>query len=314
MPISARIAAAILAFVSRAGVTVKSFFAVEVEPSQVPFIVPIESHTHTVGARFVELLAASTGGDYVEDPADIGLMDDFSVLRGPEFDPDRVDPLVREFYEHTTRFTLDVVPHWRTLYKPAFWLFRKVFAEEIGQFNLPFDVRESRQGVESHIDTIDFDHDKTIDLRGWVRVYKQSRIPIYVGIYTTRRLDGRGYVSVGFPFPFANLTATLRPTNKGTRLVLRTDLHDGSVSGDYISLLDPATDRLTVFRIRHFHEEIEVFVDKGRLLTHHRFYFLGGRFLTLVYTIHRKPAAAPSTKVPVAEALTAAPTLAKRAD
>src|SRR5262249_39820710 len=176
------------------GSGVRSLFVVEVEPSQVPFVVPIESHTRKVGAAFVKELAAQAGGDFAEDPPDIGLMDDFSVLRGPEFDPDRVDPLIREFYEHTTRFTLDVEPRWRAIYKPAFWLFRRLFAEEVGQFNLPFDVREARQGVESHIDTIDFDHDKTIDLRGWVRVYRQSRIPIYVGIYTTRRLDGRGYV------------------------------------------------------------------------------------------------------------------------
>jgi hypothetical protein len=239
-------------------------------------------------------------------------MDDFSVLKGPEFDPAAVDPLIREFYEHTTRFTLDVVPRWRPAYKPAFWLFRKLFAEEIGQFNLPFDVREARQGVESHIDTIDFDNDKIIDLRGWVRVYRQSRIPIYVGIYTARRLDDRGYVSVGFPFPLANLTATLRPTNVGSRLVLRTDFEAGTVAGDYISLLDPVTARLTVFRIRHFHEEIEVFVDNGQLLTHHRFYFIGGRFLTLVYTIHRKPAGKPADKVALAEALPRAPTLIKR--
>jgi hypothetical protein len=291
----------------------KSLFLVEVKPADVPFVVPIESKTHKVGADFVRDLATKTGGDFVEDPPDIGLLNDFSVLKGPEFDPALVDPLIHEFYEHTTRFTLDVVPHWRLLYRPAFWIFRHLFAEEIGQFNLPFDVHEARQGLESHIDTIDFNHDKVIDLRGWVRVYRQSRLPIYVGIYTTTRIGDRPYVSVGFPFPFANLTATLRPTNVGSRLILRTDPEAGTVSGDYISLLDPATQRLEVFRIRDFHEEIEVFVEGGQLLTHHRFYFIGGLFLTLVYTIHRKPAGAPAAqKLPLAQMLPKAPTLASR--
>ena len=33
-------------------------------------------------------------------------------LAGPELDPGQVAPLVRAFYEHTTRFTLDIVPEW----------------------------------------------------------------------------------------------------------------------------------------------------------------------------------------------------------
>ena len=271
--------------------SVKSLFVVEVEPSQVPFVVPIVSRTREVGADFAKHLAARTHGTFAEDLDDVGLLDEFSVLRGPGFDPAQVDPLIREFYEHTTRFTLDVVPQWCLGFKPAFWLFRKLFAERVGQFNLPFDAREAAQGVESHIDTVGFGDGKAVDLRCWVRVYRQSRLPLYVGIYTTLRHDDRGYVSVGFPLPFASVTSTLRPTNQGTRLVLRTAFEDGTVSGDYISLLNPATDRLTVFRIRQFHEEIEVFVENGQLLAHHRFYFLGRRFLTLVFTIQRLPRA-----------------------
>ena len=271
--------------------SIKSRFAVEVEvePPQVPFVVPIVSHTRKVGPDFAKRLAARAHGTLTEDLDDIGLMDDFSMLQGPDFDPAQVDPLIRELYEHTTRFTLDVVPHWSLIYKPAFWLFRKLFAEATGQFNLPFDAREAAQGLESHIDTIGFNDGKTLDLRCWVRVYRQSRLSLYVGFYTTLRHNDRGYVSVGFPLPFASLTSTLRPTNRGARLLLRTRREDGTVAGDYISLLNPLTDRLTVFRIPRFHEEIEVFVENGELVAHHRFYFIGRRFLTLVFTIHRKP-------------------------
>jgi hypothetical protein len=268
---------------------IKSLVAVEVEPSQVPFVVPIVSHTSEVGPGFAKRLAARGHGTFTEEVDDIGLTDDFSTLRGPDFDPAQVDPLIRELYEHTTRFTLDVVPHWSPIYKPAFWLFRKLFAERVGQLNLPFDAREAAQGIESHIDTIDFNDGKTIDLRCWVRVYRRSRLSLYIGFYTTLRHNDRGYVSVGFPLPFASLTSTLRPTNRGARLLLRTRREDGTVAGDYISLLNPVTDRLTVFRIPQFHEEIEVFVEDGQLVAHHRFYFVGRRFLTLVFTIHRKP-------------------------
>jgi len=101
---------------------VRSLFVVGVEPSQVPFVVPIVSRSHKVGAGFVDQLASRSNGTVVAGLDDAGLMDDFSMLRGPEFDPAQVDPLIREFYEHTSRFTLGVIPHWRLVYKPAFWL------------------------------------------------------------------------------------------------------------------------------------------------------------------------------------------------
>jgi hypothetical protein len=269
----------------------ESGVAIEVEPSEVPFVVPIVARERRVGASFALRLAARARATFSDGPDDLGLMDDFSSLRGPEFDPAQVDPLIRELYEHTGRFMLDVVPRWRRVYKPAFWLFRTLFAEVVGQFNLPFDAREASQGVDSHIHTIYADDGKTIALRCWVRVYRRSRLPLYVGIYTTLRHGGRGYVRVGFPLPFASLTSTLRPINRGTRLLLRTGFEDGSVAGDYLSVLNPLTDRLTVVRIPRFHEELEVFVENGRLLAHHRFYFCDRRFLTLEFTIRRKSAA-----------------------
>ena len=48
-------------------------------------------------------------------------------------------------------------------------------------------------------------------VRGWIRSAADTGDPIYVGIYTTYRHEGRGYVSVGFPLPQASFTATLLP-------------------------------------------------------------------------------------------------------
>jgi hypothetical protein len=61
-----------------------------------------------------------------------------------------------------------------------------------------------------------------IDIRGWIRTFADSGRPIYVGIYTSFRHEDRGYVSVGFPIPGANFTATLEPRNTGEH-DLRTD-------------------------------------------------------------------------------------------
>jgi hypothetical protein len=50
-----------------------------------------------------------------------------------------------------------------------------------------------------------------VAIRGWIRSFTDTDEPIYVGIYTTYRRGGRGYVSVGFPLPQASFTATLLP-------------------------------------------------------------------------------------------------------
>lgn len=267
----------------------RSLFMLEVPVDQVPFVVPFESHSNFVGSNYIKKLAKLYDADFARNPKDIGLVTTMDVLRGPSCDPSKIHALIREFYEHTTRFELSVKPKWHPLAMPVFWLFRKLFAEQIEQVNLPFDVREAKQGVVSNIDTLDFDHDKIVDLRGWVRTYKRSGDVIYVGIYTTFRHEPRGYVSVGFPFPNANLTATLVPSNLRTGdFLLTTGQGVAPFSGDYLVWVGETTGRVTVARIKGFKEEIEVYVRESRLLTDHRFTFLGLRFVTLYYEISRK--------------------------
>ena len=87
-----------------------SLLAERVRPEDVPFVVPLASQTRYVGTEYVRSLAEVLGGTYTPDVEDIGIVASLDELAGPSFDPDGTDPLVREFYEHTTRFALDIVP------------------------------------------------------------------------------------------------------------------------------------------------------------------------------------------------------------
>ena len=264
-------------------------FGFKIPSDEAPFVVPFESHTSRVGIRFFEDLAKSRSGIFKRDEAGSGLMSNFDVLSGPTFSPAKVHPLIREFYENTSEFLLTVRPVWHPLYLPAFLVFRKALARHVGQANLPFDMKEALQGIVSHIETIDFDKDAIVDLTGWVRYYKETQEPIYVGIYTTFRSDDVGYVSVGFPLPECNFTATLVPTNVGgDGFLLRSRFTGTRYAGHYLVWLDNETRSPTVLKIDGFSEEIQVYVAQKQLLTDHRFYFLGDNFLTLYYTIDRK--------------------------
>jgi hypothetical protein len=276
-----------------------SLLAERVKPDDVPFVVPLASQTRYVGTSYVRSLAQVLGGRYTPDAPDVGIVASLDELAGPSFDPAAVDPLVREFYEHTTRFALDIVPQWRLWVRPGYLLYRTLLARPLGQASVPMSQREAQHGVRSRIDTISglrgaaagsgapADGD-AIAVRGWIRSFADTDEPIYVGIYTTYRHGDRGYVSVGFPLPQASFTATLLPRARpGGGLILdsRSELDQ---PGHYLTYIDPQTSELTTAAVRGFAEKLDVYLDDGQLRAEHAFWVFGFPFLVLHYRMHRK--------------------------
>src|SRR5215468_9478607 len=131
-----------------------SLLAERVPAEDLPFVVPREARTRYVGTGYVHELAGVIGVRYVADAPDAGIVASVNELAGPELDPAGIDPLVREFYEHTTRFALDIVPEWRLWVRPGYLLYRTVVARPLGQANVPMNQRETQRGINSRIDTI----------------------------------------------------------------------------------------------------------------------------------------------------------------
>jgi hypothetical protein len=266
-----------------------SLLAEKVRAADLPFVVPLAARSRYVGTGYVRDLAAVLGGRYVPDAPDVGIVASLDDLAGPDFDPAEVDARVREFYEHTTRFWLDIVPEWRAWVRPGYLLYRTFVARPLGQANVPMNQRETQRGIRSRIDTISTPDGADVAVRGWIRSFTDTDEPIYVGIYTTYRHDGRGYVSVGFPAPQASFTATLLPkTRPGGGLVLssRSDLDQ---AGHYLAYIDPHTAELTALAVHGFAEQLDVYLDGDNLRADHAFWVFGFPFLVLRYRMHRKP-------------------------
>ncbi len=270
-----------------------SLLAEQVPAEQLPFVVPRESRTRYVGTGYVQGLAEVLGGTYVADAPDAGIVASLEELAGPDFDPAEVDPLVREFYEHTTRFTLDIVPKWRLWVRPGYLFYRTVVARPLGQANVPMNQREALRGVRGRIDTITPTQSNVVAVRGWIRSFADNDEPIYVGIYTTYRHDDRGYVSVGFPLPHGSFTATLLPRARpGGGLVLTS--HSAlDHPGHYLTYIDPTTAELTALVVHGFAEQLDVYVRDGDLRAEHAFSVFGLPFLVLHYRMHRKAGVRP---------------------
>jgi hypothetical protein len=297
-----------------------SLLAERVKPADVPFVVPLASQTRYVGTGYVRSLAEVLGGTYAADVADIGIIATLDELAGPSFDPAGTDPLVREFYEHTTRFALDIVPQWRLWVRPGYLLYRTLLARPLGQASVPMSQREAQHGVRSRIDTITgVDRagsvrvagddapqaggngallaggngaqraGETIAVRGWIRSAADTGEPIYVGIYTTYRHRGRGYVSVGFPLPQASFTATLAPQARPDGGLVLDSRSEDDQPGHYLTYIDPQTAELTTAAVQGFAERLDVYVQDGQLRAEHAFWVFGFPFLVLHYRMHRKP-------------------------
>ncbi|HWC11300.1 MAG TPA: hypothetical protein VG455_08770, partial [Acidimicrobiales bacterium] len=265
-----------------------ALLAERVSPQDLPFVVPLESRTRYVGTDYVRALADVLGGAYVRDASDVGIVPSLDELGGPDLDPGTVHPLVREFYEHTTRFTLDIVPEWRPWVRPGYLLYRSIVARPLGQANVPMNQREALRGVRSRIDTIDIDDDGVPNVRAWIRSFADTGAPIYVGIYTTYRHQGRGYVSVGFPLPQASFTATLAPRGReggGLTLTSRSNLDH---PGHYLTYIDPGTRDLTALAVHGFAEELDVYAEDGEVRADHAFWVFGLPFLVLRYRVRSK--------------------------
>jgi len=277
----------VIAAIAYRGRPLVRVMAHEVPASELRYVVPFEARSRYVGADYVEQLAKVRGGTFRRNPPDVGILASLDSLDGPTFDARRVHPLIREFYEHTSRFRLSIIPEWRRWMKPGYEIFKLLVAQPLGQAAIPSNIEEAQRGMVSTIDTIAPDGSEEIDIRGWIRTFEDSGKPIYVGIYTSFRHEDRGYVSVGFPIPSANFTATLLPRNAGEHDFELTSRSELPYPGHYLSSVDSERDALTVLKLLYFQERIFVYVTDGELRTDHSFYLAGQRFLTLHYEIER---------------------------
>ena len=266
-----------------------SLLAERVRAEDLPFVVPREARSRYVGTGYVRELAEALGGRYVADAPDVGIVASVDELAGPEFDPAGIDPQVREFYEHTTRFTLDIVPQWRLWVRPGYLLYRTLVARPLGQANVPMNQRETQRGIRSRIDTI-----TSGDGTPWRSAAGSGRsryrradlrrhlhhLPARRPRLCQRRLPaaaGQLHRDAAATCPPRRWTGPDQPQRPGPSRPLP-------------RLHRPGHRDLTVLAVHGFAEQLDVYLQHGELRAEHAFCVFGLPFLVLHYRMHRKPA------------------------
>lgn len=239
-----------------------------------------------IGDRAYEETAAAEGLTILRDAKEGGLIPRFEALRGPSFDPARVHPKIRDFYERTYAYKLDT---WATTYFPAriaLWLLVTTISRKVDQLNFPLDGLATAHGMTSEILLLR-KPDGTIRYTGWYRKLARDARVIYTGFYMTEtppRTPGP-CVKVVFPMPNGNATVVLRPENRGKDgFALESAGEEWGDSGFY--RVQRFGEALRIWRIESLHESFELYVDdEGDVRCEHDIRFLGFRVLTLHYRI-----------------------------
>jgi hypothetical protein len=239
-----------------------------------------------MGDRNYEETAAAEGLQLVRHAREGGLIPDFAVLAGAGFDPARVHPKIRDFYERTHAYRLDA---WATTYfpaRPALWALVTTISRRVDQLNFPLDGLDTAYGMTSEIALL---REPGGDVRytGWFRKLERRDRAIYTGYYMTQKpplLDG-ACVKVVFPMPGGNATVLLRPENDdGGGFRLASVGRGFGDAGFYRVQREGAG--LRVWYIRSLHETFRLYLDAHETVRcDHDVRFLGLPVLTLHYRI-----------------------------
>ncbi|RZS37803.1 hypothetical protein EV193_105362 [Herbihabitans rhizosphaerae] len=223
----------------------------------------------TVADGWLAAEAAAHGGEVHENAPGGGLLHDMNALNGPEFDATRLRPEIRDFYERTSAWRMEVWTGW----SPAFWLggelISRLFGKRVQQLALPMRPLDVARGMDSRIALIR-DRDGQQVAAAWLRTLRSTGEYVYSGCYGRRLLPGAAgpSVHVAFPLESGNVQVFLRPQHEPDGgLLLRSPRGRFGDNGAYVVVRD----RGRTFAARApIHETFRLYVDdEGVLRTDH---------------------------------------------
>jgi hypothetical protein len=221
----------------------------------------------------------------ISQPPDAGLIPSFEELRGPSFDPDRLDQRIRHFYEHTALYKLEV---WSEVYfagKFVLWLLVEFISRRMDQLNFPISSLEVAKGMTSEVVQLREMGSGRLAYTGWLRRFRATGKVIYAGLYSTTLIPGEANPCIKVTFPcFGSSNVYLRPCAyaDGTFGLVSTGAAFGR-SGFY-RIVESGADHWRVRNFKTLHEIFHVYADEDDILrTDHEITFVGLTILRLHY-------------------------------
>jgi hypothetical protein len=222
-----------------------------------------------VGASWLTAEAGRVGGDVREDVAEGGLLSSMSILDGTGFRAADLDHVVRDFYERTACWRMEVWAQWSALFQPGGALISRLFGRRVQQLALPIRPLDVAHGMDSRVVHL-IDAGGEQHAAGWLRTLSGTGEFVYSGCYSARLLPGSDQpsVHVAFPLESGNVQVFLRPSAQaGGSLVLSSASRVFGGDGAYVVVRDGQKAYAACLPI---HERFHVYRDhRGVLRTDH---------------------------------------------
>src|SRR4030088_3212173 len=267
-----------------------------VRKSEAPWLAGPLGGRERIGTGIYERVAKAEGL-LIRTPPDAGLLENFNVLRGPNFNPDAVHPDIRHFYEHAAEYQLDAWSEVSLIGRFFLWLLVEFISRRMDQLNFPISSLEVAKGMTSEVVQLVEPASGRIVNAGWLRRLKSSGRVIYAGLYSATQLPDEAGPCVKVTFPCrgsANVYLTPVAHADGSFGLVSS----GSAFGrtGFYRMIDGGPDYYIVRHVRSLRELFHVYVDAEQVLrTDHTVFFLGLSIIRLHYKMTRVPAAQLST-------------------
>lgn len=244
------------------------------------------SRSPRVSTEWLEAEAARHGGVLGADEPRAGLLPSMSALDGPGFDSGRLHSHIRDFYEHTACWRMEVWTGWSPLFWPAGELVSRLWGRRVEQLALPMRPLDVAHGMDSRVTPIRDRHDIQV-AAAWTRTLRGNGRPVFSGAYSARTLPGadRPSVHVAFPLESGNVQVFLRPSVVGNGgFLLESPSGRFGEDGAYVVVRDAGAHAARV----PLHETFHMYVDAhGVLRTDHELRLWGASAVRLHYKLER---------------------------
>lgn len=159
------------------------------------------------------LTALERNGQVRPPDARDGLMESMADLNGPQFDASRLDARIRDFYEHTASWRMEVWSQWNALFAPGGELFARVWGRRVEQLALPVQPLSVSRGMSSVVRIVERDGARAG--AAWLRNLRSDGSRVYSGYYRVGRLpsNAQPHVHVSFPLESGSIQVYLAPRN-----------------------------------------------------------------------------------------------------
>jgi hypothetical protein len=237
-----------------------------------------------IGTGIYERIAAGAGL-HMDVPEDAGLIPEFGALRGPSFDPSTIRAEIRDFYEHTAQFQLEVWSEVSLTGRFFLWLLVEFISRRMDQLNFPISSLEVAKGMSSEVIQLREPASGNVVATGWLRRLKSSGNVIYAGLYSTVKIPGEENPCVKVTFPCrGSANVYLRPVAHSDGSFGLDSSGSGFGRSGFYRLVDGGADHWRVRNFTTLHELFRVYVDgEGVLRTDHTVSFLGITIIRLHY-------------------------------